>query len=196
MRRDAIPALTATAPLLLDRASHGARARTNVTRLDQQFARRAKAATYWGPPMTDSQCAVFHFDVKTMSARNAEGRSPSAANEAPLIFDCLAEAERYSKDKIAATPGLGCRIYDRDGKILGNFADTQVYERFHGRPAARRSLLVGLACLVAGVGLVSLDIWMGYRLIFGILLGVRFLWAAAIKLIDASTGLKRNTSEQ
>jgi hypothetical protein len=77
--------------------------------------------------MTDSQYAVFHFDVKTMSARDAEGREPSPASDAPLIFDSLAEAERYSKDKIATTPGLGCRIYDRDGKILGTFADAQIY---------------------------------------------------------------------
>src|SRR5258708_2278429 len=104
--------------------------------------------------MTDSECAVFHFDVKTMSARDAEGRDPSAANAAPLIFDNLAEAESYSKNKIAAIPGLGCRIYDRDGKIVGTFADTQVYERFHGQPAAKRNLLVGMVCLTVGAALI------------------------------------------
>jgi hypothetical protein len=139
--------------------------------------------------MTDTQCAVFHFDVKTMSARDAEGRESPASN-APLIFDSQAEAERYSKDKIATGLGLGCRIYDRDGKILETFADTQVYERFHGQPAAKRSLLMGMVCLVVGVALISLDVSMGYRLIFGVFLGVRFLWAAAIKLIDGATGLK------
>jgi hypothetical protein len=54
---------------------------------------------------------------------------------------------------------------------------------------------VGMVCLVVGVGLISLDIWMGFRLIFGVLLGVRFLWAAAIKLIDGATALKRNISK-
>ena len=142
---------------------------------------RAKAATYWGPPMTDSQCAVFHFDVKTMSARDAL-----------VILDSLAEAERYSKHKIASTPGLGCRIYDRDGKILRTFIDPQVYERFHGQPAAKRSLLVGMLCLIAGVGFISLDVWMGLRLIFGVLLGVRLLWAAAVNLIDGATALRLN----
>lgn len=138
--------------------------------------------------MMGSQYAVFHFDVKTMTARDAEGSSS-------LMFDNLAEAERYSKEKIATTPGLGCRIIDRDGKILGTFADPQVYERFHGQPAAKRNLLVGMICLVAGVGLISLDVWMGYRLIIGILLGVRFVWVAAVKLIDGATALKQTTSK-
>jgi hypothetical protein len=52
-----------------------------------------------------------------------------------------------------------------------------------------------MVCLVVSVGLISLDVWMGYRLIFGVLLGVRFLWVAAIKLIDGATGLKHNVSK-
>jgi hypothetical protein len=133
--------------------------------------------------MTESQYAVFRFDVKTMPMR--------AGEDAPLMFNSLADAERYSQEKLAATPGLGFRIHDCAGKIVGTFADTQVYERFHGQPAARRGLLVGTTCLVAGVGLISLDVWLGLRLILGIFLGVRFLWVAAVKLIDGITGLKR-----
>jgi hypothetical protein len=155
-----------------------------VIPLEQQSkARPAKAATYWGPAMTESQYAVFHFDVKTMSMR--------AGEDDPLIFENLADAERYSQEKLAATPGLGFRIHDCDGRIVRTFTDTQVYERFHGQPAAKRNLLVGSACLVAGVGLISLDVWLGLRLILGVFLGVRFLWVAAVKLIDGITGLKR-----
>jgi hypothetical protein len=84
----------------------------------QKTARR----TYWGPAMTDSQYAAFHFDVKTMCVRDAEP---------PLIFVGRAELD----------------------------------ERLHGRPAAQRSLLVGMACLWAGVALISLDVWFGLRLI-------------------------------
>ena len=144
--------------------------------------------------MTDSQCAVFHFDVKTMSARDAEGRESPASNT-PLIFETRAQAELYSEDKIATTPGLGCRIYDHDGKILATFANPQVYERLHGQPSARRSLLVGMVCLVVGVGLISLDVWMGLRLILGVLLGVRFLWVAASNLIDGVAGWEHSTGK-
>jgi hypothetical protein len=133
--------------------------------------------------MTDSQYAVFHFDVKTMCVRDAEP---------PLIFDSLTHAESYSQHKILANPGLGSRIYDRDGKIVGTFIDTQLYERFHGRPAAMRSLQVGIACLLAGVAFISLDVWFGLRLIFGVFLGARFLWVAGVKLIDGVTGLEHN----
>ena len=133
--------------------------------------------------MADSQCAVFHFDVKTMSMR--------AGEDAPLIFGSREEAERYALGTITANAGLGCRIYDCDGRIVGTFTDRRVYQRFHGQPAAKRSLLTGLACLIAGVGLISLDIWLGLRLILGVFLGVRFLWVAALKLIDGFTGLKR-----
>jgi hypothetical protein len=62
--------------------------------------------------MSDSQCAVFHFDIKTMSARDAQGLEPSAGNDTPVISDTLAEAEHYCQDKIAALPSLGCRILD------------------------------------------------------------------------------------
>jgi len=144
----------------------------------------SQRATYWGPAMTESQYAVFHFDVKTMSMREGD--------DVPLIFKGLDEAERYSRGKIASAPGVGCRIYDRDGEIVGTFADTQVYESIHGRPAARRSLLTGTVYLVIRVGLISLDVWLGFRLILGILLGVKFLWVAGVKLIDGITGLEHN----
>jgi hypothetical protein len=134
---------------------------------------KAKRKTYWGPAMTDSQYAVFHFDVKTMCMRDAE---------APLILDGLAQAERYSKDKVAASPGLGCRVYNRDGAIVRTFTNAEVYERFHGQPAAKRNVLVGIACLIAGVAFIGLDVWRGFSLIFGVFLGVRFLWVAAVKL--------------
>ena len=42
--------------------------------------------------------------------------------QTPLIFDSLADAERYSQDKIAVA-GVGCRIYDRDGKVIRTFTD-------------------------------------------------------------------------
>jgi hypothetical protein len=141
-----------------------------------------RSATYWGPAMAESQYAVFHFDVKTMAMREGDGD--------PLIFDSLLDAEVYAKDKIAVMPGLGCRIYDYAGKIVGTFNDARIYERFHGAPAAKRSLLVGTACLVAGVTLISLDVRFGFRLIFGVFLGVRFLWVAAMKLIDGVSGWK------
>jgi hypothetical protein len=133
--------------------------------------------------MTESQYAIFHFDVKTMTMRDAA---------APLIFDSLADAETYSQQKMAAAPGLGYRIYDRDGKIVRTFADPQVYDRFHGKPAAKRSLLMGIMWLAIGVGLISLDVWMGLRLIFGVFLGVRCLWVAGVKLIDGVAGWEHN----
>jgi hypothetical protein len=79
--------------------------------------------------------------------------------EAPLILDGLAQAERYSKDKVAASAELGCHAYNRDGAIVETFTNTEVYERFHGQPAAKRNLWVDSACLVAGVAFISLDVW-------------------------------------
>ena len=35
-------------------------------------------------------------------------------------------------------------------------------------------------------------VWMRFRLIFGVFLGVRFLWVAGVKLIDGVTGLEHN----
>ena len=144
---------------------------------------RKARATYWGPAMTESQYAVFQFDVKTMSM---------GGSETPLIFDSLSAAESYSREKMAVLPGLGFRIYDRDGKIVGTFTDTQVYEKFHGQPAAKRSLLMGAIYLVIGVALIAVDVRLGFSLILGVFLGVRFLWVAGVKLIEGFTGLEHN----
>ena len=64
--------------------------------------------TYWGPAMSESQHAVFRFNVKTMVM----------ADDTPLIFDTLPDAERHCQENIAATPALGCRILDHFGKKI------------------------------------------------------------------------------
>jgi hypothetical protein len=134
--------------------------------------------------MSESQYAVFHFDVKTMSMRDAQGQYLSSGNDSPLIFDDLPNAERYCEQKITATPALGCRIYDHAGQIVRSFSDTQLYSRHHGRPAAKRNLTIGTLCLLAGVGGVALDAFLEWRLTFGVLLGARFLWVGTVKMAD------------
>ena len=138
--------------------------------------------TYWGPAMSESQYAVFRFDVKTMVM----------ADDAPLIFDSLPDAERHCRENIAATPALGYRILDHTGKTVRTFSDDQIFEKHHGRPAAKRNVLLGSALLVAGAGSVALDAWLGWRLVFGVLLGVRLLWAGTVKTIDGVTFLWRD----
>jgi len=134
--------------------------------------------------MSASQYAVFHFDVKTMTARDADCRETDDSASIPVIFDSLAEAESYCKSKVTSILGLGCRMVDREGKVAGTFLDTALYEHFHGRPAAKKSLLLGAIFFIAGVGLITLDARMGFRLIFGCLFGIRLVWAGAVKIID------------
>jgi hypothetical protein len=138
--------------------------------------------TYWGPAMSECQYAVFRFDVKAMVM--AEGE--------PLIFNTLPDAERYCQENIAGTPALGCRILDHSGKTVRTFSDQQMYDQHHGRPAAKRNVLLGSALLVVGVSSVALDAWLGWRLVFGVLLGVRLLWAGSVKTIDGVTFLMRD----
>jgi hypothetical protein len=153
--------------------------------------------TYWGPSMTDSQCAVFHFDVKTMSMRDAQGRDAPADKYACLIFNNVWDAERYCQDKIADTPALGCRIYSPEGTVVRTFVDEHVYRQNHGQPAAHRNLVVGGACLAVGVSCVAVDAWFGWSLIIGVVLGLRFLWVGTVKVaegiaatLDGKRGIK------
>jgi hypothetical protein len=141
-------------------------------------------ATYWGPPMTDSQYAVFHFDVKTMSMRDAQGQAAPQDKDACLIFQSLEDAERYCQEKIADTPAFGCRIYGHDGTVARTFVDDGVYGKYHGRPAARRNLVVGGVCLAVGATCVAVDAWSGWSLIIGVVLGLRFLWVGTVKLAE------------
>ena len=129
--------------------------------------------------MTDSQFAVFHFDVKSMTMRGGE----------PLVFDSFAAAESHCRQQIAAEPSTGCRIYDHAGAIAGTFSDDHLYEKHHGRPAAKRSLVIGSVCLAAGIGGVVLDAWLGWRLTLGVLLGARFLWVGTVKFSEGIAAL-------
>jgi len=124
--------------------------------------------TYWGPALSESQYAVF------------ENR---------------AAAESYCRQKVEAMPALGCRIYNYQGQVVESFSDSIVYDRHRGRPAAKRNLWIGLACLVAGIDGVALDAWLGWRLVFGMLLGVRFLRAGTAKTIDEIAGLREARSQ-
>ena len=105
-------------------------------------------STYWGPALEDSQYAVFHFDVKTMSLRDADGNYVSSNNDAPLVFDSRAAAEAYCRAKIAVNLAMGCRIYDHQGHAVQSFSNEAVYDRHHGVPAGKRSLWIGIACLL------------------------------------------------
>jgi len=129
--------------------------------------------------MTDSQFAVFHFDVKTMIM----------SGDAPMIFDCLPDAESHCKSKIADTPALGCRIYNDEGVIVRTFTDDRLFAKYHGRPAAERNVVIGTLCLMAGVCGVALDAWLEWRLTLGVLLGARFLWVGTVKFSEGIAGL-------
>ena len=129
--------------------------------------------------MSDSQYAVFHFDVKTMSM----------AGDATLIFDSLREAESHCRAKVASNKTLGCRILNHEGQIVQTFTDAEIYGQHHGRPAAKRNVLIGAACLVAGASAVGVDAWLEWRLILGVLIGVRFLWVGTVRMAEGISGL-------
>ncbi len=145
-------------------------------------------STYWGPPMSESQYAVFHFDVKTMSMRDAKGDYLSAGNDAPLIFDNFEDASKYCQGIVASKPAMGCRIYDHKGRVVQTFSDEQVYDRHHGLPAAKRNIAIGGACLALGISGVALDASLGWSLTFGVLIGVRFLWVGTMRMAEGIAG--------
>jgi hypothetical protein len=150
--------------------------------------RTAPKSTYWGPAMDETEYAVFHFDVKTMSMRDAQGEYLTSGNEAPLMFETLVTAQEYCQQKILTTPTLGCRIYDHSGQVVQTFSDEQIYDQHYGLPAAKRNLAMGSACLIVGVGGVALDAWLHWRLTLGVLLGIRFLWVGTVRMMDGIAG--------
>jgi hypothetical protein len=144
--------------------------------------------------MRESQYAVFHFDIKTMSMRDAQGNYLSPDNDAPLIFDSLDDARSYAQHEIARKPALGCRIYDRQGRVVESFSNPEIYDRHHGVPAARRNVAIGAVCLLVGAGAIALDASLNWRLIFGVVFGIRFVWVGCVRLMDGFAGWKAETS--
>ena len=69
--------------------------------------------------MSDSQYAIFHFDVKSIVMVEGE----------LLIFNSLPNAERHCQENINANPALGCRILDHNGKTVRTLSGNQVYDR-------------------------------------------------------------------
>lgn len=61
-------------------------------------------------------------------------------------------------------------------------------------PAAKRNLAIGSVCLLAGIGGIALDASLKWRLTLGVLLGIRFLWPGALKMIDGYAGWKSSSS--
>jgi len=96
--------------------------------------------------MTESQYGCIHFDVRPCPCGTVKAVTRPNSGDVPLIFDNLAGAERYSAGKIEADARIGCQIYDRDGKIVGIFADTQVYGPI-SRTARRRNAVCWWAIL-------------------------------------------------
>ena len=129
--------------------------------------------------MGGTQHAVFHFDVKTMTM----------SETTPLVFDSFADAQRHCGGQIQSDPTHGCRIYNKEGKVVQTFSDDRLYAQHHGRPAAKRTVIIGIVCIVVGASSVGLDAWLEWRLIFGVLLGVRFLWVGAVKFAVGISGL-------
>jgi hypothetical protein len=89
---------------------------------------------------------------------------------------------------------LGCRIYDYKGRAVESFSNSEIYDRHHGIPAAKRNVALGAICLLTGAGGVALDASLKWRLTFGVLLGIRFLWVGCVKMIDGIVGWKAERS--
>ena len=129
--------------------------------------------------MSESQYAVFHFDVKTMTMLETT----------PVVFGSFAEAEKHCQAEIGRDPARGCRIYDHSGKIVQTFSDEGTYNQHHGRPAAKRTLMIGVICLIAGACSVGLDAWLEWRLTLGVILGARLIWVGGVKFAEGVSGL-------
>ena len=125
---------------------------------------------------------MCHFDVKTMCLQDAE---------APLILDGLAQAERYSKDKVAASPELGCHAYNRDGAIVETSPTRKFMSASTANPPPN-----GIFGWVARVWLLEWrsSVWMcgGLQPYLWSISRSAILMDSAVKLIDGMAGLEHN----
>jgi len=99
--------------------------------------------------MSESQYAVLHFDVEAMTM----------SETTPVVFDSHDEAR---------APAQGCRMYDHIGKTTRTFSDEINYGQYHGGPAAKRTLIIGVIGLSARACSVGLNAWRECRLALGV----------------------------
>lgn len=118
----------------------------------------------WNDVLHPGQYAVLRSDTST-----------DAARATCLVFDSLAEAEKYCEAEVDQVAGLRCDVYDHAGKAKPPFASYANRAMLRARP---RRALWGWGLIAASLPCFWFDWWRGRgALIIPTVIGINMLFA-------------------
>ncbi len=147
------------------------------------FEARAQPQS-WSDRMQPGEFAVMLADVRTGSPCLPDGTPVLDVNAAPvLLFGSFADAELWSKSKVASQPEMRCRIYDRSG-MAGQPVEIRDprYQRNDGFSRVT-SMRIGIGLLGAGLALFAAEFLSDFRLSWAAMIGARLLPVGLLLLV-------------
>jgi hypothetical protein len=151
------------------------------------------AGSHWTALLDPGQYALFVFDTRTRTPRNADGSAPGPKGRSLAILDSREEAVAFANDVVSRDPALYCDIYDQAGEYgqpletIGDIAFRDKYVR--GR--ARKELIGGSVLFVCGMILAAIDFHRNLQWIWGYVLGLKCMIVGTCLMVAGAIGLQK-----
>jgi hypothetical protein len=148
----------------------------------------------WVSLVSPGQYAVFFTDVATSAPIRHDGTLVNrAAEHFCLLFDSLAEAERYCRDAINRAPRLKCEVFDSEGRKNAPvvvFVNARFEHKLDSEAKAQRLIRWGMISIVACLPFVMYAVWAGPEVVWWPMLLAINLFFLGLRLMHWGSALK------
>ena len=121
---------------------------------------RSRKPSNWMDLIQPTQYAVFLRDAETGAEMISNGRYPEPGDvRSCLIFDSLAEAEQFCRQKVEQLPNLRCDLFDSHGRAnppVAVFVSPLYQHKLDSPAKAQRMMRWGLVGVAASLPLFGL----------------------------------------
>jgi hypothetical protein len=151
------------------------------------------SASHWTELLEPGQYALFVFDTRTRTPRNADGSIPGPEGKSLAFLESLEKAVAFANDLVSSDPAVYCEIYDHPGEYgqpLETIRDT-VFRDDYFRARARKELIGGAALLVCGVILAAIDFHRDLQWIWGYVIGLKCMIVGISLMVAGVVGLRK-----
>jgi len=151
-----------------------------------------ESASHWSELLKKGQYALFAFDARTRTPRNADGSVPGPDGRSLAILDSREEAVVFGNDLVSRDPALYCEIYHHAGEYgqpLETIRDAVFRDRYL-RGRARKELIGGSVLFVCGVILAAIDFHRDFQWIWGYVLGLKCMIVGTCLIVAGALGLR------
>jgi hypothetical protein len=124
---------------------------------------------------------VYFFLVRDHIRCDRDGKCLDGSNQAGMLFEHLPEAESYARSVADVDPRIGAGVYDSSWKVVAQFFHQDFLESQKKANSPSRLFVWATGLLALGGLFLWLEMRSGWTLIFGFLIGARFLLAGLFR---------------